>query len=109
MVNSNLALDRTFRALADPTRRSMLRTLASGPSTISELAEPLPMSLVAASKHVSVLELAGLLTRRRVGRAQVCMIAAEPMAEAAAWLDTYRTFWTDRLDALERHLTPEDE
>src|SRR5688572_1211191 len=107
MVNPHRELDRTFGALADPSRRAMLATLAVGPRTISELAEPLPMSLVAASKHVTVLERAGLLTRARAGRAQVCTLVAEPMAEAAGWLSTYRSFWTIRFDALEQFLSEE--
>jgi DNA-binding transcriptional ArsR family regulator len=108
MVNPGGDLDRTFGALSDPTRRSILAELAAGPRTISELAEPLPMSLVAASKHVTVLERAGLLTRARSGRAQVCTLVAEPMAEAADWLASYRSFWTTRIDALEQYLTQEE-
>jgi DNA-binding transcriptional ArsR family regulator len=67
------------------------------------------MSLVAVSKHVSVLERAGLLTRTRAGRTQVCTLTATPLADAAGWLDRYRDFWTTRLDALERYLNTEDE
>jgi DNA-binding transcriptional ArsR family regulator len=102
------ALDRTFGALADPTRRAIVATLAGGRRTIGELAVPLPMSLVAVSKHVSVLERAGLLTRTRVGRAQVCALVGGPLADAAGWLDGYRDFWTTRLDSLERYLTTEE-
>lgn len=109
MVNRGAELDGVFGALADPTRRSIVATLARGERTISELAAPLPMSLVAVSKHISVLERAGLLTRTRAGRAQVCTLVAAPLADAAGWLASYRTFWTSRLDALERHLTTEDE
>jgi DNA-binding transcriptional ArsR family regulator len=108
MVKSQPELDRTFGALADPTRRSMLAVLADGPRTISELAEPLPMSLVAASKHVSVLERAGLLSRARAGRAQVCTLVGGPMADAAGWLATYQSFWDTRLDSLERYLGTEE-
>ena len=104
MVNLRAGLDLTFGALADPTRRAIVATLASGPRTIATLAEPLPMSLVAVSKHVTVLERAGLLTRTRAGRAQVCALRSEPLAGAADWLDGYRRFWTDRIDSLERYL-----
>jgi DNA-binding transcriptional ArsR family regulator len=108
MVKSQAALDRTFGALADPSRRSILAALATGPRTISELAEPLPMSLVAASKHISVLERAGLISRKRAGRAQVCTLVARPMADAAGWLATYRSFWNTRLDSLEHYLGMEE-
>ena len=109
MVNREAELDQVFGALADPTRRSIIATLARGERTISELAAPLPMSLVAVSKHVSVLERAGLLTRTRADRAQVCTLVAAPLAPAARWLDSYQAFWTSRLDELERHLTAEDQ
>lgn len=109
MVKSPGELDRTFHALGDPTRRAIVATLAEGDRTIGELAAPLPMSLVAVSKHVSVLERAGLLTRSRAGRAQVCTLTADPLADAAGWLDSYRHFWTTRLDSLERYLTAEDQ
>jgi DNA-binding transcriptional ArsR family regulator len=108
MVNRQAELDRTFGALSDPTRRAIVATLAEGERTIGELAAPLPMSLVAVSKHVSVLERAGLLTRTRVDRAQVCRLAAGPLADAVGWLDGYRQFWTGRVDSLERYLTGED-
>jgi DNA-binding transcriptional ArsR family regulator len=108
MVNRQAELDRTFGALSDPTRRAIVATLAGGERTIAELAAPLPMSLVAVSKHISVLERAGLLTRTRVGRAQVCRLAPGPLADAAGWLDGYRQFWTARVDSLERYLTVEE-
>jgi DNA-binding transcriptional ArsR family regulator len=108
MVNRQAELDRTFGALADPTRRGIVATLAAGERTIGELAAPLPMSLVAVSKHISVLERAGLLTRTRTGRAQLCTLAATPLGDAAGWLEQYRGFWTTRLDSLERYLTTED-
>lgn len=97
-------LDRVFAAVADPTRRAILARLAKGPATIGDLARPFPVSLNAISKHVKVLEDAGLLRRRVVGRRHFC--AAEPRAldNAAAWLAHYRAFWTVRLDALEQHL-----
>jgi DNA-binding transcriptional ArsR family regulator len=97
-------LDLTFGALSDPTRRAILATIANEPRTIAALAEPLPMSLVAVSKHITVLEKAGLLTRMRVGRAQDCTLRPDPLAGAADWIDTYRRFWTGRIDSLERYL-----
>jgi DNA-binding transcriptional ArsR family regulator len=108
MVNRSAGLDRTFGALSDPTRRLILGTLATGEQTIAALAAPLPMSLVAVSKHISVLERAGLLVRARSGRAQVCTLVVGPMADAAGWLGSYRQFWQDRLGSLERYLESED-
>jgi DNA-binding transcriptional ArsR family regulator len=98
------ALDRVFHALADPTRRSMLRTLAARECTVGELGEPFDMSFAAASKHVKVLEGAGLLHRDVRGRRHVCRLAAEPLAAADAWLSFYQRFWSLRLDTLERAL-----
>lgn len=97
-------LDHTFAALADPTRRTIVARLAAGPQTVSALAAPLPISLVAVSKHVGVLERAGLVSRSRHGRSQVCRLHAESLGEANAWLETYRQFWTTRLDALAHYL-----
>jgi DNA-binding transcriptional ArsR family regulator len=108
MVKSGAGkLDLTFAALADPTRRRIVATLATGPRTVGAIAEPLPISLVAVSKHIKVLERAGVLTRTRVGRTQVCRLRANPLRAAAGWLDSYRAFWTDQLDRLEHHLTTE--
>jgi DNA-binding transcriptional ArsR family regulator len=104
VVNLRAELDLTFGALADPTRRTIVATLAREPRTIAVLAEPLPMSLVAVSKHIAVLERAGLVTRVRTGRAQLCTLRPAPLADAAGWLDHYRRFWTDRIDSLERFL-----
>jgi len=108
MVYRPEVLDLTFGALSDPTRRSIVETLAREPRTIAELATPLPMSLVAVSKHISVLERAGLLSRTRQGRAQRCTLTAQPLGDAAGWLERYRTFWTTRLDSLEHYLITED-
>lgn len=94
-------LDSTFRALADPTRRGMLTDLALGQKSIGELAEPFQMSLAGASKHVKVLEEAGLLSRRKVGRTHFVTLNAAPLAEAEQWLKQWETFWTTRLDRLE--------
>jgi DNA-binding transcriptional ArsR family regulator len=94
-------LDATFHALADPTRRGMLASLALGEKSIGELAEPYAMSFAGASKHVQVLERAGLVTRRKAGRAQLCRLEAGPLAEAEQWLRQWEQFWNLRLDALE--------
>jgi DNA-binding transcriptional ArsR family regulator len=94
-------LDATFHALADPTRRGMLATLALGEKSIGELAEPYAMSFAGAAKHVKVLEVAGLVARRKVGRTQLCRLAPEPLAEAETWLRQWERFWTIRLDRLE--------
>lgn len=104
MVKHTAPLDRTFAALAHPHRRELVQALASGPQPVGVLAAGMPMSLVAVSKHIGVLERAGLVTRTRQGRHQVCRLRAEPLREATAWLVSYREFWTDRLDALEHYL-----
>ena len=98
------SLDNIFHALADPTRRDMLRSLSLQERTVSELAAPFQMSLAAASKHVKVLEQAGLLRRTVRGRTHICRLAPEPLAEANEWIRFYERFWNDRLDALEREL-----
>ena len=94
-------LDTTFQALADPTRRGMLANLALGEKTIGELAEPFSMSFAGASKHVKVLENAGLVRREVRGRTHVCSLKAEPLAEAERWLRQWEKFWNVRLDRLE--------
>ena len=94
-------LDRVFRALADPTRRAILRALTRSPATINEIARPFAVSLNAISKHVMVLERAGLLHREVKGREHHCRIDPRPLREANAWLEHYRQFWDQRLDALQ--------
>lgn len=94
-------LDTIFHALADPTRRGMLAQLALGESSIGELAEPYHMSLAGASKHVKVLEQAGLVARRKAGRTHYCSLEAGPLAEAERWLKQWEKFWNARLDRLE--------
>ena len=94
-------LDVTFQALADPTRRGMLASLALGEKSIGELGEPFAMSFAGASKHVKVLEGAGLVERRKAGRRQICSLRAEPLAEAERWLRQWEKFWTVRLDRLQ--------
>jgi DNA-binding transcriptional ArsR family regulator len=94
-------LDVTFHALSDPTRRGMIANLALGEKSISELAEPFAMSFAGASKHVKVLEEAGLITRRKAGRTHVISIDAKPLEEAERWLRQWEKFSTIRLDRLE--------
>jgi DNA-binding transcriptional ArsR family regulator len=94
-------LDGVFSALGDPTRRAILRTLSHGPSTIKEIARPFPVSFNAISKHVMVLERAGLLRREVRGREHHCWIQSRPLREANQWLEHYRQFWEERMDALE--------
>ncbi len=109
MVEQFADLDAVFHALADPTRRAMLGRLAERERTIGELATPFRMSLAGASKHVRVLENAGLVTRTIQGRTHLCRLEAARLAEADAWLRRYRHFWTARLDTLESLLRAEDE
>jgi DNA-binding transcriptional ArsR family regulator len=101
MVVHQTDITPVFHALANGTRRDMLARLASSELTISELAEPLSMSLAAASKHVAVLEKAGLIERNVIGRRHVCRLEAAPLAAANQWLQIYERFWNARLDALE--------
>jgi DNA-binding transcriptional ArsR family regulator len=101
-------LDGVFHALADPTRRAMLRSLVLGERSIGELAAPHKMSFTAASKHVRVLESAGLLRRRIEGRTHVCRIAPSRLAKADQWLRFYERFWTERLDALDALLKAQE-
>src|SRR5215471_11963793 len=97
-------LDRIFSALADPTRRAILRALTARPATINEIARPFPFSLHAISKHVMVLERAGLLRREIRGREHYCWIEPRPLREADTWLQQYRHFWELRLEALQQYL-----
>jgi DNA-binding transcriptional ArsR family regulator len=94
-------LDITFHALADPTRRGMLASLALGDKSIGELSEPFRMTFAGAAKHVKVLESAGLIERRKAGRKQICTLKAAPLAEAEAWLRQWEKFWSARLDRLQ--------
>jgi DNA-binding transcriptional ArsR family regulator len=97
-------LDRVFSALADPTRRAILRALTRHPATINEIAKPFSFSLNAVSKHVMVLERAGLLRREIKGRQHYCWIEPRPLREAEEWLEYYRQFWEQRMDALEAYV-----
>jgi DNA-binding transcriptional ArsR family regulator len=105
MVNySSSSLDQAFGALADPTRRAILSRLAKGQASVTELAAPFRVSLPAVSKHLRVLESAGLLKREIDGRVHRCRFAAEPMKRAAEWIDTYRAFWESQFDELASYL-----
>jgi DNA-binding transcriptional ArsR family regulator len=93
-----------FAALADPTRRAMLARLADGEATVTELAEPFPISLPAISRHLKVLERAGLIARSRSGQWRSSSLQAAPLQEAAEWVDQYRQFWDVNFDRLDAHL-----
>jgi len=104
MPPSTAPLDATFAALADPTRRAILARLASGEATVTELAAPFDMSLPAISKHLKVLERAGLISRGRDAQRRPCRLEARPLEAAAAWVETYRRFWEQSLDRLDDYL-----
>ena len=97
-------LNRTFAALADPTRRRILEHLAQGDRCVSDLARPYSMSLPAVSKHLRVLENAGLIRRRRRGRVHSLKLEARPMQQAQAWIEEYRKFWEESFDRLDQYL-----
>jgi DNA-binding transcriptional ArsR family regulator len=101
-------LDAVFQALADPTRRAMLRDLATHPRTVGELAAPYDISLAGASKHIQVLERAGLIQREIQGRVHTCRIDARPLHAGAEWIRHYERFWNQKLDALEALLKAQD-
>jgi DNA-binding transcriptional ArsR family regulator len=103
MTNSE-RLDATFAALADSTRRAILERLAGGEATVQELSAPFAISAPAITKHLKVLEAAGLITRSREGQWRPCQLAAEPLHEAADWVGQYRRFWEENLDNLEAYL-----
>ena len=102
-------LDLVFHALADETRRAILRLLSRAEHTVGELAERFPMSLAAVSKHLQVLDRAALIARKRVGRTQVIRLNATGLRPAEEWLAYYETFWTQQLDALQTYLEGEDD
>ncbi|MCC6302536.1 MAG: winged helix-turn-helix transcriptional regulator [Gammaproteobacteria bacterium] len=104
MPPSSDALGATFAALADPTRRAILARLASGEASVTELAEPFDMTLPAVTKHLKVLERAGLIRRGRAAQWRPCRLEAKPLAEVADWVAQYRRFWEQRLDRLEEYL-----
>ncbi|SEH13308.1 DNA-binding transcriptional regulator, ArsR family [Natronorubrum sediminis] len=107
--SDDLNLDAIFGALAHPTRRELIEQLASGPDRVSDLAEPHNMSLAAVSKHLQVLEDAGLIDVEKDGRVRRCHLNGAPLSDAFGWLTRYRVFWEDRFDALEDHLEEADQ
>jgi DNA-binding transcriptional ArsR family regulator len=97
-------LDDTFSALSDPTRRAILQRLSTGEASVQELARPFAMSLPAVSKHLRVLERAGLIARSRRAQQRPCRLAPEPLRDVSAWLEQYRRLWEERFDRLEAYL-----
>lgn len=97
-------LDGTYGALSHAVRRDLLDRLQRGPSSVTELAAPFDVSLAAVSKHIGVLEDVGLVSRTQVGRTRIVTLEPRPLVDARAWIDTYRSFWEERLDSLEAHL-----
>lgn len=98
------SLTNTFAALADPTRRAILARLASGEASVTALAEPFKMSMPAISKHLKVLERAGLIARSREAQWRPCRLEARPLEDAALWIDNYRQFWEQSFDRLDKYL-----
>jgi DNA-binding transcriptional ArsR family regulator len=97
-------LSATFAALADPTRRAILARLAEGEATVNELAEPFPVSLPAISRHLKVLERAGLISRNRAAQCRPSSLRPEPLDEATTWIEERREMWESRMDRLDQHL-----
>lgn len=95
------ALDGTFRALADPTRRAVVEALVRGPASVSDLARPFEMALPSFLQHLKVLEDSGLVATRKIGRVRTCSLRTEPLAAAGHWLEAQRLLWTQRLDQLD--------
>ena len=104
MVNYDRRLDATFGALADPTRRAILVALMRGHSSVTQLARPHRMSLPAVMKHLRVLQRAGLVSQRKIGRSRRCRLVARPLENAEAWISQYRAFWEKQFDSLDRYL-----
>jgi len=103
-VPTTSRLDATFAALADPTRRAIVARLASGEASVQELAEPFDMSLPAISKHLKVLERAGLISRGRDAQRRPCKLEGKPLKDVAKWMDRYRRFWDESYDRLDEYL-----
>ena len=104
MSSGTSRLDAVFAALADPTRRAILARLAQGEASVKELAEPFAMSLPAVSKHLKVLERAGLITRGREAQWRPCRLDASPLRDVADWMEPYRRHWSESFDRLDDHL-----
>jgi len=105
MVKYSRDLDATFQALADPTRRAILAALMRGQASVTDLARPYRMTLPGVMKHLRVLERAGLVTQRKVGRSRRCRLVARPLKDAEIWISRYRAFWERQFDAFERYLS----
>ena len=105
MPNDSAALDLAFQALADPARRQMVARLSRGPASVSELAQPLPMSLPAVLQHLQMLESSGLVRSEKKGRVRTCRIAPEALSVAESWISEQRSLWEGRLDRLEAFLS----
>jgi DNA-binding transcriptional ArsR family regulator len=105
MLNYSTALDLTFQALSDPSRRAMVERLVRGPASVSELAKPLDMTLSAVVQHLSVLEASGLVRSQKSGRTRICSIEPKALQAAERWIAQRRSIWERRLDRLERYLT----
>jgi DNA-binding transcriptional ArsR family regulator len=99
-VAADVSLDKAFRALANPSRRSIVVRLSRGPASVSELAEPLAMSLPAAVQHIDVLQKSGLIRSEKVGRVRTCRLEPAPLRSAEQWIAQHRTVWENRLDRL---------
>lgn len=104
MLNQSSALDLTFQALADPTRRALVERLARGPVSVSELARPFAMSLPAVMQHLAVLETSGLVRSEKIGRVRTCRVDAKALSRAEQWINARRTEWERRLDRLGAYL-----
>lgn len=104
MPSSPATLDRTFQALADPTRRAVIERLSRGPASVGELSKPFSMALPSFLQHLGLLEARGLIRTRKQGRVRTCELVPEPLDEMAGWLAEQRAFWTGRLDRLEAYL-----
>lgn len=104
MLNQLSNLDRLFQALADPARRAMVERLSRGPAAVSELARPLPMSLPAAMQHLGVLEAAGLVRSKKIGRVRTCSIDPQALGQVGQWINARRVEWEQRLDRLDAYL-----
>lgn len=104
MLQSSATLDATFAALADPTRRAIIARLATGEASVTELAQPFSISQPAISRHLKVLEEAGLISRGRDAQWRPARLEAGPLGEVAAWVEQYRQYWDSRFDALDRYL-----
>lgn len=109
MLNQSAALDRVFQALADPTRRAMIERLSRGPASVSQLAEPLPITLAAVVQHLQVLEQSGVVRTEKVGRIRTCRLEQHGLSVAEGWITQRRTAWERRLDRLGELLAEEDE